>query len=442
MQEAAAVSPWLDVPDPVAAPLSGDREADVAVLGAGFAGLSSALALRREGLEVVVLEARQAGFGASGRNAGHLTPTIGKDLPTLMRLYGRERVGALVALAEAAISHVESSIRDLDIQCDYEPVGNVVAAVHPSQHGKLDRAAEAAAAHGVPGEILERDEMERRGLPRAFTRGYLEPHGGILHPGRYLAGLRSAALAAGVRLFEGSPARRIDEGPTVVIHTPNGRVRARHAVIATNAYTPELGRLRSAGMRLQVQLFQTEPLDAEQREALGWRGREGIYTAHEILESYRWTPDGRILGGSKAVRAGFGGRQLADVDPGVSALLERTFGSRFPELGGVRIARHWGGPIFMGLDFLPAVGRSGAKGNVLHAVAFAGHGVSLASYAGEMIADLLLGRSGLGETLWSRRTLPTPPEPFRSLAFHAFNAVFSCLDRRVDRRVARRRGGP
>jgi glycine/D-amino acid oxidase-like deaminating enzyme len=439
VEDLARFSPWLEGSEEAAPPLAGECEAEVAVIGAGFAGLCSALALRREGIDVVVLEAQQAGFGASGRNAGHLTPTIGKDLPTLARIYGHERVAALVHLAETAIGHVETLISTLGIECDYEPVGNVVAAVHPAQHRSLDRAAEAAASHGVPGEILERDEMERRGLPRAFTRGYLEPHGGILHPGRYVRGLRRAALAAGVRLFEETPARRIDEGAGVVVHTPAGRVRARQLVIASNAYTPELGRLRSAGMRLHVQLFQTDPLSEAQREAVGWRGRQGIYTAHEILESYRWTPDGRILGGSKAVRAGFRGRMLPDVDPRVSELLQRTFAARFPELRGLRIARHWGGPIFMGLDFLPVVGRGGRRGNVIHAVAFAGHGVALASHAGELVADLLLEREGPGAALWSRRSLPTPPEPLRWLAFRALAGFFSAVDRRVDARVARGR---
>jgi gamma-glutamylputrescine oxidase len=433
----AALSPWLEEADPAEPALAGERVVDVAIVGAGYTGLSTALALRREGLSVAVLEARRAGFGASGRNAGHLTPTIGKDLPTLSKTWGRERVDGLVTLVRAAIGHVEASISKHAIACDYEPVGNVVAAVHERQHRAVERAAEAARTHHMPGELLERADLERRGLPRFVTRGWLEAEGGILHPGRYLGGLRRAALAAGAELYEETPVLRIEEGEDVVVHAAHGRVRAERVVLATNAFTPELGRLRSAGTRLHVQLFRTAPLDDAQRAALGWTGREGIYTAHEILESYRWTPDGRILGGSKAVRAGFAGRSLPDVDPAVSTLLERTFRQRFPELPGLPIERHWGGPIYMSLDFLPVVGRGGRGGRVLHALAYAGHGVALASYAGEMLADLILERDGPGRALVDRRFLPTPPEPLRWLAFHALRGWFAAADRRVDALVAR-----
>ncbi len=415
--------------------LAGDIETDVVIIGGGFTGLSTALELRQEGLQVVLLEANIAGFGASGRNAGHLTPTIGKDLPTLTRLFGRRRVRGLVQLADTAIRYVEERIAALGIECEYEPVGNVVAAVHPRQHANLDRAAKAAAAFGIPGEILEPEAMRRRGLPRAFTRGYLEPHGGILHPGRYVRGLRRAALDAGAVLYEGTPVQRIDDTAPAVVHTPRGRVRARHVVIATNAYTPALGVLRSVVVPMTVQLFRTEPLTDAQREAVDWHGREGIYTAHEMLESYRLTQDGRIVGGAKRVRYGFNGRPIPDCDPGLAALLEAAFRARFPELPDVRIEQHWGGPIAFGLDFLPAVGRAGTHRNRLHSVGYAGHGIALASYAGRMVADLLLERDGPGAALWSRRQIALPPEPLRWLVVRALTGLFGAIDERVDRNL-------
>ena len=171
MPDFSEISPWLAEVDEAAAPLEGDIEVDVAVVGAGYAGMCSALELRKEGMSVALLEARFAAFGASGRNAGHLTPTIGKDLPTLTRLFGRERVRGLVHLADTAIRYVESQIETLAIDCHYEPVGNVVAAVHPRQYKNLDRAAMAAAAYGVPGEILDPQDMRRRGLPPPSCAG-------------------------------------------------------------------------------------------------------------------------------------------------------------------------------------------------------------------------------------------------------------------------------
>jgi gamma-glutamylputrescine oxidase len=437
----AATSPWLSGMPPAAPPLEGEREADVCVIGGGFAGLSCALALRAEGLDVVVLEAEVAGFGASGRNAGHLTPTIGKDLPTLCALYSEERVKGLVQLAATSIAHVEELIRKHGIACDYEAAGNVIAAVHPRQHASIDRAARAAEAHGLEGELLDAAGMQRRGLPRAFSYGYHEARGGVLDPGKLLRGMRAAALAAGAALHEGSPATRIHPDRLAVVETPAGRVRCRHVVIATNAYTPALGLLRSAALRIQVQLFHSQPLNESQREAVGWAGREGVYTGHEILESYRWTADHRILGGSKYIRAGFGDRVLPDTDPRICTRLEALFRERFPELEDVAVERHWGGPIFMSLDFLPRVGRGGRHGNLLHAIGWAGHGVAQASYAGVMLADLLCERAGPGAALWSRRSIPLPPEPLRWLAFRGLTAWFESVDRRVDRAVARRPRG-
>jgi glycine/D-amino acid oxidase-like deaminating enzyme len=427
------ISPWLAEGEPTAPALAGDVDVDVAIVGAGYAGLATALALREDRIEVAVLEAQCAGFGASGRNAGHLTPTIGKDLPTLARVFGRKRARALVALAETAVGYVEHLIERHSIVCGYAPVGNVVAAVHSRQHATVDRAARAAANLGAHGELLEPPDMRRRGLPRAFTRGFFEPTGGTLDPGGYVRGLRRAALSVGTMLFEETPVLRIEQTQPLVLHTARGRVRARQVVITTNAYTPTLREVRSTVLPIYVQLFQTAPLSAEQRAAVDWHGREGVYTAHEMLESYRLTPRGRIVGGAKHIRYGFGGRALPDVDPAVAVRLESVFRTRFPELRELEITHRWGGRIGFTLDFLPAVGRAGKHQNLLYAVGFAGHGIGLASYSGRMLADLLLERAGPGAALWSRTRIPLPPEPLRWLVVRGLAGLLGVTDRRTDR---------
>jgi glycine/D-amino acid oxidase-like deaminating enzyme len=429
----AGGSVWMDGVVPAATPLAGDLDADVAIVGGGFTGLSTAIALRAAGHSVVVLEAEHVGHGASGRNAGHLTPVIGKDLPTLALLF-RRRARPLVSLVELAIAHVERTIAEQAIACDYEPVGNVLAAVHPKQHRMLDKAAVAAGLLGLDAEMLEPEAMRARDLPAAFTRGLLMRRGGILNPGRYVEGLRRVAEQAGARIVERSPVLRIDEGIPSTLVTPGGRVRARAVVLATNAWTPGLGWLRGTIARFHVYLFATAPLGEAERAAIGWRGREGIYTAHEILESYRLTADHRIVGGAKTVRYGFGGRALPD-DAATFAFLVGAFRDRFPALRHVPITHRWGGPIAFGLDFLPAVGVGGAYRNVYYSAGYAGHGIAMASYAGTMIADLLLGRDGPGRVLWGHRKVPMPPEPLRWLVAHGLVAAFEAIDRRVDRAV-------
>src|SRR5688572_4075938 len=125
-----AASPWHAVLSAARPSLRGDVTADVVIVGGGYTGLSTALAMREEGRSVVLLEAKFCGFGASGRNAGHLTPTIGKDVPTLLKLFGKEKTARFVALADTAMSEVERLMSVHSIDCHYEPVGNVIAAVH------------------------------------------------------------------------------------------------------------------------------------------------------------------------------------------------------------------------------------------------------------------------------------------------------------------------
>ena len=153
-----------------------------------------------------------------------------------------------------------------------------------------------------------------------------------------------------------------------------------------------------------------------------------------MLESYRLTDDHRIVGGAKTVRYGFGGRALAD-DPATFAFLEAAFRDRFPALRHVAVTHRWGGPIAFALDFLPTVGVTGRHRNVFYSAGYAGHGIAMASYAGTMVADLLLGRDGPGRALWGRRTVPMPPEPLRWLVATGLVGLFAAIDRRTDRLV-------
>jgi gamma-glutamylputrescine oxidase len=436
-------SPWMaarerkgdESASPSALEDVGKLDVDVAVVGAGFTGLSTALSLAEAGLSVAVIEANHVGFGASGRNAGHLTPTIGKDPKSLTTMFGKERAGRLLQLSNRAIEYVEALIAKHSIDCSYEPVGNVVAAVHSDQHAAIEKAARAAEEHGVGGELLDEPEMRRRGLPGTFTLGFFEPKGGILHPGRFVCSLADAARRAGAAIYEDSPVTKIRErGERVSVSTPRGEISARHVVIGTNAYTRSLGRLRSRAVRLQVQLFRTEPLTDAQKARIGWTGREGIYTAHEALESYRWTDDGRLLGGSKFVRYAYGSNALPDVDAKISAELEATFRARFPELEDVAVTDTWGGPIGMNLNFLPAIGRTGKHKNIVYAIGYAGHGLAHATYAGVVVSDLIQQGHSEDATLL-RPGLPVPPEPFTWLAVRAIAGFLERRDRRVDAKV-------
>ena len=273
---ARAPSLWLEPPPASGPPLEGTVDADVVVIGAGFTGLWTALALRERGADVVVLERDYAGFGASGRNAGHLTPTIGKDLPTLLRLYGRERGGALVRFAETAVEHVESAISERGIDCDYVPAGNVLAGVHPGQRPRLEKVAGAARQLGGAMRMLDPSELAERGLPRCVACGYLEERGGVLHPGKYVRG----AARAGDRV--GGAALRVDPGGRDRRRAPGAGgdparlgeragVRDRHQRLHAAARSPALG--GGAAPRLAVRHRAAQRRAARAGGMGGRRGR-------------------------------------------------------------------------------------------------------------------------------------------------------------------------
>lgn len=415
------------------------RSCELAVIGGGIAGLHAALRGAELGLDTILLEAQHCGFGASGRNAGHLTPTIGKDLPSLGWMYGEARGQKLVSIAEAAVDFTETTLKTRRIDAHYEPVGNVLAAVHARQHAAIERIVDWAGRLGARVETLDPDATRTAGLPACVHSAARESIGGILQPALYVDGLRRAALAAGARIFEGTPALEIGRphpGHVEVVHA-GGSIRARHLVVANNAFAPQLGVMASRMVPLYVQLFRTAPLSAAALDALGWSSRTGIYTAHELLESYRLTHDDRIVGGAKMVRYAFGGRVLTEADPSWAQRLEATFRLRFPELDELPIEDHWGGPIAMTLDFLPAVGKLRGDPRIGHALAFAGHGVALAGYAGHQIVDELLGRHEGDRALFDHRSWWIPPEPLRWLTARLLLGMFGAMDARLDRRIER-----
>jgi gamma-glutamylputrescine oxidase len=438
MAETLELSPWVREPALPAPALAGDVSADVVIVGGGYCGLNTALALRERGVDVTLVEQAFCGYGASGRNAGHLTPTIGKDAPTLTLMFGHDKAGALMRFADRAVKYAEAAMQRHGIACDYLASANIIAGVHPRQEPALRKAAAAGAALGAQLTWLDGDAMRARNLPPAFTFGVLEGCGGHLHPGKYVTGLRAAALAAGTRIYERSPVLRIDEGPKVRVRTASGTVSADHLVIATNAFTPvTLRRFGSRVCPVRVSLFRTSPLTAAQRARVGWDHREGVYTAHEILESYRIDGEGRIVGGSKVVNYVYGGGLAGPDQPEAFAALERAFRDRFPMLDDVAIEAFWGGWIGMTLDFLPLC-RS--DGNVHAGVAFNGHGIAQATYMGRLLADRVLGIPSEDADLLRRFGIPIPPEPLRWLLVKGLIAVFAGMDARIDRSLARKGG--
>lgn len=430
------VSPWVTQPDDLTPSLKGVGRADVVIIGGGYTGLSAALRLREQGVDVALLEKDYCGMGASGRNAGHLTPTIGKDVFTCIKTFGEERGVALARFGDKAVEFTQDFLRDRDIDCDYAPTGNIIAGVHGDQYPLLEQSAAIARKVGIHMTFLDEAAMRGRGLPASFRFGILETVGGHLHPGKYVAALRRLVIAAGVRVYENSAVQAITEGPALKVCTATGEISAEKVLIATNAYTgPTLGLMQNRLLPVRVSQFMTAPLSERQLAAIGWPNREGIYTAHELLENYRLTADNRLIGGSKWVHYAFGNRLAEGNRPALFRRLAGVFRRRFPELHDLEILGFWGGWIAVTLDFLPLFGVSDQNERIHYSLGYNGHGVAQATMMGAASADAIMGRPWDELAVLQRRLWPLPPEPLRWLAYQALIKPLEWKDALLDRKI-------
>ena len=431
MIESTTFSGWIDPPADPGPPLAEDLDCDVAVVGGGYTGMAAALRLAERGVDAVLLESAFCGWGASSRNAGHLTPTIAGD-PQLLATVYRRRAAQLVRFADAAVHFTEGLIERLGIDCEYEPRGNVSVALTPGGARRAERIARLLADAGGEVEFVDGRSF---GLPHAFPAGILERAGGVLNPGLFARGLRAALTASPARVYERTPVQALEPGGgRLALRTPGGRVRAGRVLLATNAYTRDLPFAPArAVVPLWVTMAETEPIDPERLAASGWTSGAGIYTQHVILESYRPTARGTIAFGSRRVQAPRGPLAARTPDPAAVADITRGFHERFPTLRDVGVERTWGGFIAMTPSWLPVAGQ--ASPGFHYAVGYNGHGLAQAPYLGTLMADLLAGDQPHEHlrTVWRERPRFAPAPLFSGPAVAAGWAIDRLTDRLATR---------
>lgn len=423
----------------------GVHRADLAIIGGGLAGLSTAhhLLARNPGARVVVLEAERLAHGASGRTTGMLSPGVGQSVVALRARLGPARAKATYEATLRAVRQVAELIDSLQIDCELELSGQLVVARSLAEQRRLCAVHEVMRELDLPVQPLDQQEAEgavkllpRRGgpIPGRGPVALRYPTAGVLHPVKLVHGLAARVRAAGGQVHEGARVLGIEEdGSTASLRLPNGQIRAEQVIVAAAGYSAALGHLGGRVLPVHLQALVTAPLDAEQRAAIGWSGREGILDGRRLFNYARLTRDDRIVMGGGRPRYRFGGEPSdgAGADAALDSL-ERELHAMFPIAPGrpLQAAHGWTGIIGYTLDALPSIARAPGRSRTYHLLGWCGHGVALAVAAGAWMTSLLHEGAAPQDLPWFRPQPPlVPTEIARWIGFQAAVGAMAAQDR-------------
>jgi glycine/D-amino acid oxidase-like deaminating enzyme len=379
-----AQMPATDVSHPLP-----DR-ADVAVIGAGFTGLSAARTLARRGARVAVLESETIGWGASSRNGGMVLTGMKLGVNQLISMYGRDLAWRMYAASLATIDCVEQIVREEAIDCDFSRCGHLEVACRQKHFDDYARQAEVIARefnHQI--RVVPRSELETEIGSTIYYGGMVDEVSAGLNPARYVAGLGRAAMKAGAEIFERarveSLQRESSQGESGwKVTTSRGTLWAREVFVGTSGYTGKATpMLQKKIIPIGSFILTTEVLPEALARELSPRNRM-IYDSKNYLYYYRLTPDRRML---------FGGRAafFPETDQTIrrsAEILRRGMVDVFPQLRDAKIDYVWGGTLDFAFDIMP---HAGQIDGMYYAVGYAGHGVAMATYQGQKMAELIAG---------------------------------------------------
>lgn len=376
-------------PAPATTVLSSDVVADVAVVGAGFTGLSTALHLAERGISVIVLEATEIGYGAAGRNVGLINGgmwVMPDDIPGVLGQEHGER--ALRLLGEAPLL-VREVISKYGIPCELETNGTLHLAVGEAGEQELKERHRQWTVRGAPLEFLDREETGRRVGSDAYSASLFDPRAGTLQPLAYVRGLASAAMQNGVKIFTQTAAMETERhGRSWTVKSERGSVTANWIVVATDAYsTGPWKQVRQEQVFLPYFNFATRPLSANLRKSV-LPNLEGCWDTKQILSSFRMDQQGRLVFGSVGA--------LRNTGHAVhKAWAKRSLARIFPQLGDVEFEAEWFGNIGMTTDAVPRFHQFAE--NVVGFSGYNGRGIAPGTAFGKTLASLIAGEVGIAD---------------------------------------------
>ncbi len=376
--------------------LNGSLECDVCVVGGGFSGLNTAIELAERGLSVVLLEAKQIAWAASGRNGGQLIRGVGHDLSKFAGQIGSDGVATLERLGLEAVEIVRQRVAKYAINCDLTWGYCDLANTPQHYQGFIqDKQALERMGYGHELTLIEADQMQRVIDSKVFVGGMIDSGSGHLHPLNLALGEAAVAHKLGVRIFENSAAQRIEYGAKVKVHTASGLVRANNLVLCGNAHlaglVPQLsGTVLPAGSYI----IGTEQLSEAQAAQL-IPGNRALCDQRVGLDYFRLSADRRLLFGGACH---YSGRDPQDIAAYMRPKMLRVF----PQLADTRIDFAWGGTIGIGANRLPQIGRLKGETNVYFAQAYSGHGVNTTHLAGRLLAEAICRQDSTGFDLFAQ----------------------------------------
>jgi glycine/D-amino acid oxidase-like deaminating enzyme len=393
------------LPDRSARPLP--DTADVVVIGGGYAGINAARELARRGVGVSLLEAHTLGWGASTRNGGIVHPGYKWGPRALIDRYGAGTGRALYRETLDGYETVKRLIAEEAIECDFREVGHLELAYAPSHVPGLEHERESLASVGVESTVLPRDRLREEIGSDAYYGALVVPGSGLLHPGRYFAGLVGAADRAGADLHEGVRARTIrrQADGRFVVETERGAILARDVFVATNGYTDGVvPTLRRRIIPIGSYIIATKPLPEDLALDVSPKGR-AFFDTKNFLYYWHISADRRMV---------FGGRasMMPTSIEHTAAILQRGLLEVHPQLAGQRIDYAWGGNVGFTFDRMPHVGRT--SDGVAYAMGCCGTGVALMTHLGTKVGEWLAGGDA---PVLARLRFPLVPVPYEGRAW-------------------------
>lgn len=395
-------------PAPPTPPLEESITTDVAIVGGGFTGLSTALHLAEAGVRACVVEASEPGWGASGCNGGQVNPTLKHDPDDLLRLLGAKQAEPLIEAMNRSGDVVFGLIERYGIDCQPVRRGWLQVAHSPQAVSGLHARAEQWRQRGVKTELLDRAEVARRVGSDAFAGGWLDPRAGGIQPLSFTRGLARAAISLGARVHGHTLATGLQRvNGRWNLHTAGGAtVNAERVLLATNGYTGDLWpRLEQTMLAANSFMVATEPLNGAAAHGI-LPGGETSSNTQRLLLYFRRDAQGRLLMGGR-------GHFADPTGPGDFRHLERSVELLFPQLGRVKYEYRWAGRVAITRDFMPHV-HEPAPGLTM-ALGYNGRGIATATAMGKHLAARMTG---------STEPFPFPITPIRPIPLHGLQRLY------------------